>query len=69
MATKPWIDFSRPVGIYDLPDWTTFVAGKINNKPKSVKNKKRSYLTGLIFFLIPIIFWIIIRFKIKNNKV
>lgn len=68
MATKPWIDFSRPVGIYDLPDWTTFVAGKLS-VPKAIKNKKRSYFTGLIFFLVPIFFWIIIKFKIKSNKV
>ena len=28
MITMPWLDFQRPVFLEDLPDWSSFVAGK-----------------------------------------
>jgi cathepsin B len=28
MARMPWINFARPVNLADLPDWSTFVAGR-----------------------------------------
>lgn len=28
MATYPWVDFSRPIPLDELPDWDTFVAGR-----------------------------------------
>ncbi len=48
---KPWIDFSRPIKLSDLPDFKSFIAGKVN-----VGNSWRRYifLIFLIFVLIRI---------------
>lgn len=41
MATKPWVNFSPPISLRDLPDWNTFIAGR--DSALKVRNRYQPY--------------------------
>ena len=48
MITMPWINFERPVLLEDLPNWSTFIAGKsanLKNRTKVQKNIKAGVMS------------------------
>lgn len=68
MVTMPWIDFSRPLELEDLPDWSKFIAG-IDASPKnrlkyqSMVESRRSdmrYINQNLSIFVPIISILII---------
>lgn len=64
MATKPWIDFSSPIDIGELPNWKTFIAGEMART-----NKSNNYLLLFIIGVILLLFLILLVKKIKSiNK-
>jgi len=73
MINYPFLDFSRPIELQDLPDWNTFIAGlynkNINNTiilPKYQKqstSKTKSYLWIFLLFLF-LLFLLFLLFSI-----
>jgi hypothetical protein len=80
MNVKPWLDFSPPVKVEDLPDWQTFIAGidatKANrfNYQRVVRSKNKFlrkysnmsfYITGsVVLFLVIVIIASLVRNRI-----
>lgn len=69
MASKPWIDFSRPVPLSSLPNWDSFIAGKdalpknrykyqklmrTNETHRKYKNTSYYLSLGILLFLVSI---------------
>jgi cathepsin B len=62
MATKPWLNFQRPVELKRLPDWNTFIAGELKIGRKVNKNNTLFYISAvLIPFLIVLAIVIIVK--------
>ena len=59
MLTMPWVDFRRPVLLKDLPDWSTFVAGK------DTDTRKPNFKLLWLFLILPVV---ILIFLILRRK-
>ena len=81
MYTRPWLDFTRPVPLEDLPDWSTFIAGKDTAKlqrsqylaslgvfPKKAQTST-SFWVFSIFLVILLVTWIIIFFLWQRRRI
>jgi hypothetical protein len=65
MARMPWLNFARPVSLNDLPDWSTFVAGRdstVARRPASttshIPNETQSitvYISVVVVLILAII--------------
>jgi hypothetical protein len=64
IATKPWLDFSRPISDKDIPDWENYIAG-INSNVQSKSNNHHKILKIFIAIFLCIFLTILI---IKMKK-
>ena len=83
MATRPWMNFLRPVQLQDLPDWNNFIAGRdaspqrralyqatIREKHSDLRYSKQSlwlYASTTIIIIIAIVLAIIIKYTYSKN--
>lgn len=70
IQTRPWINNSRIISLNELPDWSSFVAGNINEvEPFSIDCRKsncQQYQNIIILIILSIIFIIIYIFYILS---
>lgn len=68
MSIKPWLDFSRPIELQDLPDFSQFLAGE--QEKLEIKTNHTSLFFGIIIIilLILLILYIFFRKNMKRNK-
>ena len=69
-AVMPWVDFSRPVQLEDLPDFDKFVAGVDSNIKNIQKKEKKNYeILYIIIFSILNIILIFILILYRKKKI
>lgn len=56
MITKPWVDFSRPLSLKNLPNWDTFIAGVDSD----IKNRRTSEDMTPIYIMISLVVLILV---------
>jgi len=64
-ASMPWIDTRRSVPLEALPDWTTFVAGRVVSRDD---RKKKNFFLFLFLFLLSFLFLFLFLFLTKKRK-
>lgn len=82
MATQPWLDWSRPVQLEDLPDFKKFVAGidataenraifqaRVRQKYKDIKYGKQSTYVTVFVLVLMIVFMVGIVIYFFVNKI